>query len=253
VRRGAAILTIVATFGLVLGCRSAAKHERDAPAKPQILVLLEQIPARGALAAGDFGLMRAGTPRFVVLDNHGDVERTIELTAAMTDRFEAGFSLSEPGVRTEFYREDDQGNIVMTAVHEAKDGAISLFEPPLVVAYRELPAQVKRTSKAAMRVMDAQDPTRQREQGRATRSMVYAADQRIRTPLGEFIAKRVEIHFRADLSLAKADERTTLFIVPAPGPGNVAQRSSEEVKVLGAFGRTQQRTLVLTESATRER
>src|SRR5262249_36510523 len=85
--------------------------------------------------------------------------------------------------------------------------------------------------------------TQQRESGKAVRTMKYVSDQAIRIPSGQFQAKRVEVHFTADLKLAKADEQTTLWVVT--GLGVVAEQSIEEVKVLGLTNKKTSRTLVL--------
>jgi hypothetical protein len=104
-----------------------------------------------------------------------------------------------------------------------------------------LPAQQPSTAHADMRVVDTENEKKVREEGRATRTITYVADQRIRTAHGEFDTKRIELHFRADLNLADVDELTVLFVVP--GRGIVAEQSTETVKVLG-FGRPKKRTLI---------
>src|SRR5690606_40739134 len=81
--------------------------------------------------------------------------------------------------------------------------------------------------------------------GTATRSVTYIGDQRIRTPMGEFVAKRIEVRFEADLRLATATERTILYVVP--DIGIVAEHTEERVRALGLFNRSSDRQLVMSE------
>ena len=68
----------------------------------------------------------------------------------------------------------------------------------------------------------------------------------IRTPLGEFLTKRVVVEFVADLRLADARTTSTLYVVE--GLGVVAERREEELKIFGAIGRPRRRTFLLASS-----
>jgi len=238
----------VAALGLLVGgCATQPKIERQPPepattAKAVPLELLEEAPPIGSASANEFGLLAAGSDQFNELADDGSIKSRTALTRESTEQFKAAVAAHEGSQRTQFLREDEQGNIVMTAIIDRDDQAISMFDPPLVVAFRELPAGIEQKSQSAMRVVDMNNPSKQRETGTATRTMKYAANQRLRTPMGEFTAKRIDVHFTADLKLADADEMSTIFVVP--GAGIVAERSTEQVKVLGAFGHTKRRTIV---------
>ena len=103
-----------------------------------------------------------------------------------------------------------------------------------------------RLLRPGMRVLDAGNTRRQRESGRAERTITYVDDQRVRTPLGEFRARRVTVHFVADLRLADAITRTTLWVVPEIGV--IAREQQEDLKVLGIPGGTSRERLVLVGS-----
>ncbi len=94
--------------------------------------------------------------------------------------------------------------------------------------------------------MDRDRPLRQRESGTATRTIEYVDDQVIRTPLGEFLAKRIVVEFVADLRLADARTTSTLYVVE--GLGVVAEEREEEIKIFGVIGRPTRRTFLLASS-----
>jgi hypothetical protein len=160
-----------------------------------------------------------------------------------TSEHRATFAMAEGDERTTWLRTDDDGCIAMTAVFEADDHAVSLFTPPLVVAFKDMQSGHEYSSESAMRVVDSKDSRSVRESGKATRSITYMDDQRIRIPAGEFIAMRLNVRFHADLKFADAFESTTLWVVR--DRGIIARQSDEQVKVLGIGGGAHTRTLVL--------
>ena len=97
-----------------------------------------------------------------------------------------------------------------------------------------------------MRVVDLTDPTRLREFGTATHSIEYVDDVLLRTPLGEFLTKRVVVNFEADLRFADVTSSGTLYVLPGLGP--IVVQREEHRRILGfVAGRTSQ-TLVLRSS-----
>ena len=243
--RAASLPGLISICMLFCGC--AAKAKVEAPSEPDsAFVLLSEQPAQGAIAANDVQPLAPGTETYLHIGEDGQVESNMVLKRESTDRFGATVAVSDNEGRTQFLRTDEQGNILMTAVIEEGDQAISLFDPPLIVAFSELAPKTPRTSQSNMRVVDLKNPKKQKEAGKATRTMTYVSDQRLRTPSGELLAKRIEIHFVADLKLADADETTTLFIIP--GKGEVAEVGAETVTVFGAFGKTVRHTLVLDQA-----
>lgn len=161
-----------------------------------------------------------------------------------TKRFGATWVTHHGDERSEFWRLDDDQNVVMTAVISHVDRAISLFQPPLIVAYHDLPPGELRQHEVAMRVVDARNPSRQRESGKARRTIQYVGDYVIRTPMGEMLTKRVDVSFTADLQFA--DANTTSVIYVAEGLGPVVEQRIQVVRILGLSARRRYQTLLLT-------
>ena len=82
-----------------------------------------------------------------------------------------------------------------------------------------------------------------KDQGIATRTVEYVDDRLVRTGLGTMAVKRVEISFRADLGLARAENSTTLLVYPIFGI--VVDRREDTVTVVGVRLRHREQTLVL--------
>jgi hypothetical protein len=205
--------------------------------------IMETLTDTTSIIAADIYPLQPRERRYQVID---DGELIVSCSA--TSLHQASVACAEGDERTQFLRTEADGSIVMTAVHESSDHALSLFNPPLLIMPAALLPGLEHLATASMRVVDARSPRRVRESGTATRSITYVDDQRIRTPLGEFIAKRLVIHFKADLRMAVADESTTLWVVPARGIGIVAQRSEEQVTVLGFAGKKKIRTMLLIDA-----
>jgi hypothetical protein len=243
-------LGLAALLFAVSGCashRPAASRRAHPTESPGLLQILSTTPATGSVSAADLCMLTPGERRYTAsADNSSSSaspDSVVTRTLAPTTQFNGSVSVAENHSRTEFWNVIEHGDVQMTAVMELKDNAISLFTPPLVIAFADLPAGEERRSESAMRVVDMKNRTRQRESGKAVRTMTYVSDQAIRIPSGQFQTKRVEVHFIADLKLAKADEQTMLWVVP--GVGVVAEQSVEEVRVLGLTNTKASRTLVL--------
>ena len=167
-----------------------------------------------------------------------------------TQRFGADWVTHQGNERSEYWRMDDQGNVVLTAVISHVDRAISLFQPPLIIAYRELSPGEKRQHEVSMRVVDARNPSRQRESGTAKQTVQYVGDFLIRTPMGETQVQRVDMSFIADLQFA--DAITTSVIYVADGVGPVVEQRLLTVKVLGLSTRRRLETLLLTSKSSED-
>jgi len=167
-----------------------------------------------------------------------------------TTRFGAAWVTHQGNERSEFWRLDDDENVVMTAVISHADRAISLFQPPLIVAYHDLPPGEMRQHEVAMRVVDARNPSRQRESGKARRTIRYVGDYLIRTPMGEMLTKRVDVSFTADLQFANAN--TTSVIYVAEGLGPVVEQRTQDVRILGLSARRRHQTLLLTSKSSED-
>jgi hypothetical protein len=237
--------TALSAAWLLAGCASPPSSE--GPAEPAPFAVLESRPPAAPLEGDDLYPFRAGD-RVQQIVGGEDAGLRIVFSGAPCDRLDAEYALVIGEERTEYWAHDDAGNIVMPAVIDHEQQALTRFDPPLLIAGRRMVAGEPETIEVGMRVLDARDPRRQRERGTATRTIEYVGDERVRTPLGQFTAQRVEIRFRADLTFARAVETTTCWVVP--GVGVVAVREEEEVRILGLLGERKHRLLVLIEAAT---
>jgi len=165
----------------------------------------------------------------------------LHFTTSPSDEHGATWATREGDARTEYWTVDDDDNVLLLAVLDEADHAISIFDPPLSIPSQLTPGKPFR-EKSAMRVVDSRNTANQKASGTATRSIEYIDNQLIRTPAGEHIAQRVVFHFKADMGIATAETQTTIYVVP--GSGIMAEQSREIVRVMGVFGRNQQRTLV---------
>ncbi len=223
---------------LFTGCKSANKTSLS-PTSRASFTVLETLAAGQSVRATDIYPPDAPDRRFAILD---DGEITFHI--APTNEHGASLALAEGDERTAFISTDSQGNIVMHAVFEADDNAISLFDPPLVIAFNEMIRGREYVSESRMRVVDATNLRTQKESGKARRTITYVDDQRIAIPAGEFLTKRLTITFDADLKLANAHESTTIWVAADSEGGIVARQSEEQIKVLGLGGGKHSRTIV---------
>ncbi len=198
--------------------------------------------ASGIVSAAQSIQLREGTWAWQVTLGDG-VGRWIERSRTRTDEYDAQWVETEGDGRREYFAHDDDGNLVLRVVVEPADRAITFFEPPMIVAYRELSPDGPREQTVNMRVMDMGRPTRVKERGVATRTVQYMDDQLITTPLGTMPTKRIEITFRANLGLARAENATTLLVYPSFGV--VVEQREDTVRVMGVPFRHRNQTLVL--------
>lgn len=165
---------------------------------------------------------------------------------AATERYAAAWVNEQADRRSEYGRVNEAGDIVMPVVVDHDDKAITVFDPPLILAYARLEPGRPREQAFAMRVMDKQRPERQRDLGTGTQTIEYADDQVLRTSLGRLEARRITVRFAADLKMARAETTTTLYVVP--GVGAVVIERREAVRLLGVTIRDRDQTLVLSSS-----
>ncbi len=203
---------------------------------------LETLAATGAVAVDDLYPTRSGRWSYAVTagDNAGEevVIRRVNTLGFSTTWVDA------PGEsRGEFWRLDDDGNVTLEAVVSHARETISLFEPPLVVAYAGLAPATPRRHEVAMEVVDLKNPARRKTSGTATMTIEYVDDRRLKTPLGELVAKRVVVSFEADLSLADVTRTTTTYVVAGLGP--IVIEWQEDQVMLNVIRTRKRRTLVL--------
>ncbi len=234
---GPALVAVTAAVLLAGGCASST---RDADLG---YVLVAVSPASGTITRSEMYPLRDGAWSWQVARGD-DAGRRFQRRRAATCEYGATWSETEDGGHREFWTQDDDGNLVMTAVVEPRDQALTVFDPPLVIAYGRLSPDGPRRQQVKMRVMDLARPERMKEQGLAIRTVEYVDNRLIRTPLGTMPVKRVEITFTADLSLARAENVTTLLVYPAFG--FVVEKRVDRVTVIGVPFRHRDQTLVLT-------
>jgi len=239
-------------FGVLLltcfaGCRSGQPTGGGEPRRQPLLEIVHAEPGGEPIDAAVAFPLEPAREAFTVLDEQGQPAGELRMTRQATTEHGATVSISEDdGARVQFLSRDEQGRIVLHAVIERDDNALTLFNPPLVVAPPTLaPGQVF-SSEAAMRVVALDNPRKQRERGTARRTIAYLGDAVVRTPLGERRVAKIEAHFTADLRLADADDLTTMYIaLDQAGPtGLLAEEQREKIVILGAFPRTSRRTIV---------
>ncbi len=201
--------------------------------------------ASGTITVADMYPLRAGTWSWQVTAGD-DAGRSIDRRREETDLYGATWVEIQDGQRREYWTRDDEGNLVMTAVAEPGDQALSFFDPPMVVAYNTLGPGESRRQQVKMRVMDLSRPVRMKQQGVATRTVEYVDDRLIQTPMGTMSVKRVEISFRADLGLARAENSTTVLVYPTVGI--VVERRKDTVSVVGVPFRHREQTLALVKT-----
>ena len=231
------LLALLTAVSLAGGCASP----RDADLGYDLVAVL---PASSTITPSDIYPLREGAWSWQI--TRGDeAGHPFQRRRAATDEYGATWSETADGGHREFWTLDDDGNLVMTAVVEPADQALTIFDPPMVIAYSRLSPDGPRQQQVNMRVMDLRRPRRMKDQGRVTRTVEYVEDQLIRTPLGTMSVKRVDISFTADLRLARATNVTTLLVYPPFGC--VVEKRVDRVTVIGIPLRHRDQTLVMTE------
>lgn len=228
---------LAAWAALAMGC---AARERSHDPPPDSLV----VPAR-AIQPDDLVPRDEGTLTYDLF--LGDAQTpTARMTRTRQVSHEHGsaFAIHEGDRRVEYLSTSPDGSLLLHASLERGDGSVALFDPPLIVCPPSLPAGDPFTAEAAMRVVSDRHPERQREKGRARRTITHVGLERITTPAGTFDAHRIEITFLADLAFADADTLTVQWIVP--GVGLVQEERSRRVTILGVQGNPTVERLVLS-------
>jgi hypothetical protein len=207
------------------------------------LQIVRDLPSASVLNADDvFSEQFVEATYEVVAGKNKGEARTFRRRAA--DQHGATFAEEIVGSRTEFLRRDAQGNIVMTAVIDEQNDALSLFDPPIVVMPAELHRGKPFESRSAMRVVDVRNPSKEKERGTAVRTIEYIGDRLLQAPFGKVATYQLNVTFIADLRLANAETQTTLYV--APEYGVVADQSSEKVTLFGALSSEEGTVAVLT-------
>ncbi len=234
--RGLRFIAIVLIF-TGIGCASRGPTSA-------MLHVREQSPATMSISSGALADMTIGEQRFNLAI--GDRESAvIVIRREPTTLHGAAMAVHEGDRRVEYLTRLENGSIALTAAADLAENALTLFSPPLVIAPPMLDPGQTHESSAMMRVMALDDPSRQRERGRATRRMTAVADAVVDLSGRAISAVRIDIEFHADLRFADARERTTMIVSPMDGLLSI--QSEETVTILGAFPRSSTHALWRTE------
>ena len=123
---------------------------------------------------------------------------------------------------------------------DSSDGSTTRFLQPLVLAPAVLRAGEECTSTSV--VVTVRGDAVDNEGGRAQRSMKLASEDRIRTPLGECNALRIDSVFTMKVPFASMRRETSTWVRAGDGP--VAFRSVEKFLVMGVVPRNRSETRV---------
>lgn len=183
--------------------------------------------------AADLFLLNNPIPQHYLVVKANEEPRKVRQSQETTKRFQSEWKVVEGEDRERFYQQDASGHILLAAVIEHGENAISLFSPPLIAAYHRLEPGESRTQDVAMMVVNENNPTRQRESGTATQTITYLNDCQVRVQLGTFVAHRLSVVFTADLKLAQVHVETILYVVP--GYGVLIEETKKTIRILGIF------------------
>ena len=200
---------------------------------PEFTVLASRAPdAATALEAAELEPSRAGSARW----QRTDARESFEVR---TGREGNAVVRTEPRATRELAVAAD-GTVVLVAQRDAADGARTVFEPPMAIAPALLRAGEEPTASSA--VSTERPGVKRDEAGDAHRSVRIASLDRVRTPLGEFDAVRVDAVFSMKVPFASMRRETSTWVRPGDGP--VAVRSDERILVMGIVPRNTAETRV---------
>ncbi|MFN0011531.1 MAG: hypothetical protein ACKVS8_07795 [Phycisphaerales bacterium] len=132
------------------------------------------------------------------------------------------------------------GALVVERSAEARDDALTVFEPALVAMPAVLTAGIVHRQEFSMVVHAVAQPAKVKARGEASQQIVYEADQAVTTPAGTFECRRVLTTFAAAPGPARVEVLTRSWY--ATGVGLVAETSDEQVWVLGVPFRSSRRS-----------
>lgn len=125
----------------------------------------------------------------------------------------------------------DDGPLLMPEMLNFARGVRVEMDPPTIVLPARIDPAQPITRELRMRLPLLANPRRLRDRGIGTSELTYPHDQRVRTPAGIFNAHLLREVFTSRLGTATAVRTTDRWF--APEVGLVAERWTEEVRVLG--------------------
>ena len=129
-----ALLAVLTAVLLAGGCASPG----DADLGYDLVAVL---PASSTITPSDIYPLREGAWSWQIARGDDAGRRFLRRRAA-TDEYGATWSETDDNGHREFWTQDDDGNLVMTAVIEPDDQALTIFDPPMVLAYSRLSPDV---------------------------------------------------------------------------------------------------------------
>lgn len=231
--RARAIGAAAASAALAAGCASTqGTGATPAPPKP-FEVLSSRAPAASdALRPSELEPLEPGVVRWQRTDGTAPFDVT---TAGAHPRF----TRTDP-VATRTITRSADGAVSLERQRDASDGATLVFSAPLLLAPPVLAPGEEPNSTSV--VVTEREQVRDNEGGRAQRSLRIASVDRVRTPLGEFEAVRVDATLSMKVPFASLRRETSTWVRPGFGP--IAVRSDERVLVMGVVPRNRSETRV---------
>lgn len=224
---------------LISGCAATTLPEA------RTFTTIETVEPQEPFKSSDMFIASQGDWRYEI--DAGDAGNgTIVLRRAHDEEYDAMFSDNENDRRIQYWVVDKDGALLLAAVVEHDEQAVSIFDPPLMIAPAQLAAGESRTAESKMRVVDSKNPRHQRERGTGVSTIEYVGDERVDTPLGDLVAKRLKTRFEAKLGLATAVHENTIWVVPDIGV--IAEESTQQITALGLFNKSSNRRIVLIEA-----
>lgn len=233
------LLCCVTASMLISGCAATAL-----PAA-RTFTTIETVESHEPFNSSDLFIASQGDWRYEV-DAGESSNGTIVLRRAHDEEYDAMFSDNEDDRRIQYWVVDKDGSLLLAAVVEHDEQAVSIFDPPLMIAPAQLAAGESHTAESKMRVVDSKNPRHQRERGTGVNTIEYVGDERVETPLGNLIAKRLKTRFEAKLGLATAVHENTIWVVADIGV--IAEESTQQITALGLFNKSSNRRIVLIET-----
>lgn len=150
----------------------------------------------------------------------------------------------EPTKQVRHLAASKPGWVELAGVTDYDREVVTVFEDPLPVMRNDLkPGEPKRsTSKAVVHKLGDPDSVVQR--GEATMTIVHEADQKIKTPAGQFQTRRIRLTFVSDFTMASVRSVSVIYYVE--GLGIVAEKSTEKGRAT-IFPWTKEKAFILME------
>jgi hypothetical protein len=232
---------LVAVAACIAGCAAPPLASDGASAGASFEVLSSRDPAPGAaLAATDCEPLAARRERWARVAGPDDAPKS-PVVGEVTYEHDGARVVRRDAAGTRVLVRAADGSVALAEQTDASDGSTVRFTPPLLLAPARLAAGDAPNADSQADTSKAGAPDR--DPGRAQRSMRLGAAERVRTPLGEFDALRVDATFTMKVPFASMRRETSTWVVPGRGP--VATRSDERILVMGIVPRNRTETRVL--------